>query len=94
MNSEKKYVINVDMSWSKLHLNPLHFNDMWCRLDEEHVRSPGDKIFVDGAEAEEYLNGSRLIILNGRKLDNLSCCVNCSQRCRQSKQWDISRPKE
>ncbi|MGD6933338.1 MAG: hypothetical protein ACQCN5_03940 [Candidatus Bathyarchaeia archaeon] len=89
---KKKYVINVDMAWSKLHLNPYHFNDVWCNLDQEHDRSPGDKIYIDGAEAEEYLNGTKQLgSIDGNKPGELSRCVNCSQRCRQSKHWDISK---
>jgi hypothetical protein len=65
---------------------------MWCRLDEEHERSIGDKIYLDGAEAEEYLNGTKqLQPIKGNKPGELSRCLNCSEKCRQSKHWDISR---
>jgi len=85
---QKKYVINIDQAWSKVHLNPLYYNDMWCNLDKEHERSWGGKLFVDGAEAEDYLKGNPLAF-QGKLVTNLSRCENCSRRCRQSKHWDI-----
>jgi hypothetical protein len=92
VDSKKKYVINVDEAGSKVHLNPYYFNEIWCQLDQEHDLSSGQKIFVDGAMAEKYLDGSiPLPLIDGKKPGELSRCLNCSHRSRQSKHWDISK---
>jgi hypothetical protein len=86
-----RYVINIDRAATKVHLNPIFFGDMWCNLDKEHSLSIGSKEYVEGNEAQAYLEGSKPLIYKGRVWKNISRCVNCSERCRQSINWDISR---
>jgi hypothetical protein len=85
----KQYVINVDDAGSKLHLNPIFYGDMWCRLDEEHHLSAGGKMEVTRDEAIEFLTGKKPLLFQGRKYTNLEPCKNCSRRNRQSIHWDI-----
>jgi len=89
----KKYLINVDFpDTSRVHLNPLYYNSMWCQLDEDKIRRDGGKIEVTKEEAEAYLTGREPLMFNGRnvKVDKLEPCKNCSRRYRRRKNWDIS----
>jgi hypothetical protein len=85
-----KYVINVDMAGSKVHLNPEYFGKNWCNLDKVHVTSIGGRIEVTGQEAEDYLAGNRPLILEGRPFKKPTVCKNCSNKCKQSVNWDIT----
>ena len=90
VENRKKYVINVDFSTiSRIHLNPLFFDDMWCRLNEEKMKKDGGKVYVTAEQARKYLNGEKTLFFNGRPVANLAKCMNCSKRCRQSSYWDI-----
>jgi hypothetical protein len=86
-----RYVINVDLAGSKVHLNPEYFGENWCNLDKVHILSVGGRIDVDGQEAEDYLAGRRPLILEGRTFKKPTICENCSRKCKQSINWDISR---
>lgn len=88
--TEKRYMINVDFAnKSRVHLNPLYFNDMWCQLNEEKKRLDGGKVYVTNEEARKYLNGEKTLLFDQRLVKNLVECKNCSERSRQSKFWDI-----
>lgn len=90
VNQEKKYLINVDfLTFSKVHLNPHYFGGMWCKLDMEKKRRHGGKMYVTGEEARQYLNNERTLLFDGKIVRNLTECVNCSRRGRQSVHWDI-----
>ncbi|MCK4478180.1 hypothetical protein KAU88_06610 [Candidatus Bathyarchaeota archaeon] len=87
---KKKYVINVDFhTTSRVHLNPLYFDDMWCRLNEEKMRKDGGKVYVTAEEALKYLSGEKALVFDGKPVTNLEKCLNCSERGRQSVHWDI-----
>jgi len=87
---KKKYVINVDFpTTSRVHLNPLYFDDMWCRLDQEKLRKDGGKVYVTAEEARKYLRGEETLFFGGRRVTNLAKCMNCSERGRQSTHWDV-----
>jgi hypothetical protein len=87
---KKRYVINVDFSTtSRVHLNPLYFSDMWCRLSEEKMRKDGGKVYVSGEEARIYLSGEETLVFDGKPVTKLERCLNCSERGRQSVHWDI-----
>jgi len=88
--NKKKYIINVDFSTrSRIHLNPFHFNDMWCKLNMEKMRKDGGKVYVSVEEARRYLKGEETPFFDGRPVKNLVECKNCSERGRQSVHWDI-----
>ena len=90
VEERKKYVINVDFpTTSRVHLNPLYFGDMWCRLGEDKMRKDGGKIYVTAEEARKYLKGQETLVFDGRRVTNLERCINCSERARQSVHWDI-----
>jgi hypothetical protein len=90
VENKKKYVINVDFpTISRVHLNPLYFNDMWCGLDQGKMRKDGGKVYVTAEEARKYLKGETTLLFDGRLVKNLAKCVNCSKRGRQSVHWDI-----
>jgi hypothetical protein len=90
VENKKKYVINVDFpTTSRVHLNPLYFDDMWCRLDEEKMRKDGGKVYVTAEEASKYLKGEETLLFDGKPVTNLTKCMNCSKRGKQSIHWDI-----
>ena len=85
----KKYVINVDFpTSSKVHLNPLYFGEMWCRLDEDKKHGEGGKVYVTAEQARNYLKGEETLCFNGKPVTNLTKCKNCSERGKQSVHWD------
>lgn len=91
MGEKKKgYVINVDFpTKSRLHLNPLYFDSMWCGLDQEKYVEHGGKIYVTTEEARSFLSGKETLFFKGKPVRNLERCKNCSERGRQSVHWDI-----
>ena len=90
VEKKKKYVINIDFpTTSRVHLNPLYFDNMWCRLDEEKMRKDGGKVYVNAEEARKYLSREKTLFFDRKRVTNLERCLNCSERGRQSIHWDI-----
>jgi hypothetical protein len=89
MPSTKKYVINIDITGSKLHLNPDHYEDSWCNLDREKILSFGERREVTREEAIAYRSGQKPLVYGDTIIQNMSDCKNCSGRWKQSIHWDI-----
>ena len=90
VDKKKKYVINVDFpTTSRVHLNPYYFDSMWCRLDEEKYRIHGGKVYATSEEARNFLNNKETLYFDGKAVRNLTRCLNCSRRGKQSVHWDI-----
>ena len=86
----KKYLINVDfLTDSRVHLNPNYFGGMWCRLNEDKKIEDGGKVYATSKEARNYLNNKKTLYFKGKKVNNLTRCLNCSRRQKQSFYWDI-----
>ena len=86
----KKYLINVDfLTDSRVHLNPNYFGGMWCRLDEDKKITDEGKVYATSKEARNYLNNKKTLYFKGKEVKDLTICLNCSRRQKQSVYWDI-----
>jgi len=85
----KKYLINVDFPNARVHLNPNFFGGMWCKLDEDLKMENSGKVYATTQEVLNYLNNKKTLYFKGKKVKNLSICLNCSRRKPQSAYWDI-----
>jgi hypothetical protein len=77
----KKYRINVDFpERSLVHLNPeLYKVDVRCTIKEKK-KEDGGSVFATQEEVSEYLAGTRRLIFENKRVENLDMCKLCLAR--------------